>query len=83
MLLKLKLALLKRHLSQKALARQIGMTAARLSQIIHGHVEARARERQRIGRVVGVPSWAVFPASGRARLRRRSKRTRKSVKARA
>lgn len=70
MLLKLKLAMLRRNLSQKSLAQQMGTTTTRLSRIVHGRVQTRARERQKIARLVGVPSWRLFPGSGLARLRR-------------
>jgi len=70
MLVHLKLALFQRGITQAVLATQIRETPARISRIIHGRLKPRASERIRIARVLGLPSWRLFPDVGRARLQR-------------
>jgi transcriptional regulator with XRE-family HTH domain len=69
MLLRLKVAFLKKQVSQKDLCRKIGISETRLSRIIRGHARAHARERRLIARELGVREAEIFP---RRRAQKRS-----------
>lgn len=71
MLIQLKVALLRQNLRQMDLARLIQASPARISRILRGHVRPTPLERARIARVLRVPSWQLFPDTGKARLARR------------
>jgi transcriptional regulator with XRE-family HTH domain len=68
MLLRVKLELMRRRISQQELARSVGVNGSRISRILRGHVQPRPQERVRIARVLRVPAWKLFPKAGRARL---------------
>ena len=67
----LKVTLFRLGISQAELAQRIESTPARVSRIIRGHVRPGARERARIARVLRVPSWQLFPNTGRGKLKAR------------
>lgn len=69
MLERLKLHLLRRGLTQRGIAKAIGISEAHLSRIVHGEVRCRARLRRRIAEVLQVRVNEVFPP------RRAQKRT--------
>ena len=66
MLVRLKVALLKRGLKQGELARAIGRTPAHVSRLIRGHVRIRARDRRRIASFLGVSEARLFPSPTRS-----------------
>lgn len=65
MLVRLKIALLRRGISQVQLAKAIGRTPAHISRLIRGHVRARARDRRRIASFFGVVESKLFPQKKR------------------
>ncbi len=69
MLVRLKIALLRRGISQVELARAIGRTPAHVSRLIRGHVRLRARDRRRIALFLGVAERAIFPCKARQKKR--------------
>ena len=68
MLLKLKIELLRRGVSQRELARIMGTTPSRISRIIRGRVRLSRQDRRLIAEVLGSPANELFP-----RRRRRSR----------
>jgi len=72
MLVRLKIALLRRGTSQVELARAIGRTPAHVSRLIRGHVRVRARDRRRIASFLGITEAQLFP--------RRKRRSRNRVR---
>jgi len=60
-LLKLRIELLKRDLTQADLARGIGRSPAHVSRILSGRIRARARDRRRIVQFLGLPKSKLFP----------------------
>lgn len=68
MLMRAKIELLRRQISQRELASAVGVHASRVSRILRGHVRPRPRERARIARLLGVRMWELFPDIGRGRL---------------
>lgn len=77
MLLKLKIELLRRGVSQRELARIMGTTPSRISRIIRGRLRLSSRDRRRIAEVLGSPASELFPR------RRRRRRSRKEVRPRS
>jgi transcriptional regulator with XRE-family HTH domain len=67
MSIRLKIALLRRNVSQADLARQIGVTPAYLSRMICGHVIFRTRYRRKVARFLRVPLASLFPDSAAGR----------------
>lgn len=65
MLVRLKIALLRRGISQIQLARAIGRTPAHVSRLIRGHVRPRARDRRRIASFLSVSETQLFPCRKR------------------
>ena len=61
MLLRLKVALLKRGISESQLARAIGAHPSTISRIIQGHTKPRPGDRRKIARVLGIPVRKLFP----------------------
>lgn len=72
MLVRLNTVLFERGLTQRQLARAIDTTPARVSRIIRGHLNPSPRERAKVSRVLGIPSWRLFPNAGRGLLRRKA-----------
>ena len=66
MLVRLKVALLKRGLKQGELARAIGRTPAHVSRLIHGHARLRSRDRRRIASFLGISAALLFPSRTRS-----------------
>jgi len=62
MLVMLKVELFRRGISQRDLAHAIGTTPARVSRMLHGHQQARARDRRRIAKFLGVREDQIFAA---------------------
>jgi transcriptional regulator with XRE-family HTH domain len=56
-----KLTLLRKGLSQRQLARNIGISDSQISRIILGHVRCRERFRAKIARELGVRKSDLFP----------------------
>jgi transcriptional regulator with XRE-family HTH domain len=75
MLVRLKLALLRRGISQTQLAQAIDRTPAHVSRLVRGHVKARARDRRKIASFLGVPETQLFS--------RRNRRNRNGVRPRS
>jgi transcriptional regulator with XRE-family HTH domain len=73
MLLPLKIAILRRGISQAKLAQAIGRTPAHVSRLIRGHVKARARDRRRITHFLGVAESELFPCKIRQQQARRER----------
>jgi len=61
MLVQLKIALMRRRVSQTALAQAINRTPAHVSRLIRGHIRARARDRRKIASFLGVSEKRLFP----------------------
>jgi transcriptional regulator with XRE-family HTH domain len=78
-LLRLKIELLRKRVAQQELARALGIRASRVSRIVQGHVQPSPRERARISRVLGLPTWQIFPNIGRGRLRSKRAKTTKDA----
>ena len=74
MLVRLKLALLRRGISQTSLANGINRTPAHVSRLIRGHVKVRARDRRKIASFLGLAEAQLF--SPRKRRDRDGVRTR-------
>jgi transcriptional regulator with XRE-family HTH domain len=70
MLVRVKIVILRRGISQAKLAQAIGRTPAHVSRLIRGHVRPRARDRRRIASFLGVSEAQLFPR------RKRRSRTR-------
>ena len=69
MLITLKIALLKSRRSQSWLAGSTGISAPRLSRLVHGRTRVRASERRKIARALGLPPSDLFPQFRRVRRR--------------
>lgn len=61
MLVRLKVELLKRGISQKALADALDVHPSHVSRVIRGHARPRARDRRRIAEFLGVSQRKLFP----------------------
>jgi transcriptional regulator with XRE-family HTH domain len=59
--LSLKMLIVKRRMSQVAIARKTGISESRLSRIVHGHDEPTAAEKQAIARVLRAKVVDLFP----------------------
>jgi transcriptional regulator with XRE-family HTH domain len=60
MLEKLKVELLRRKISQKELARTLGLSTSHVSRLVRGEARCRARLRRRIAEYLGVPVQKIF-----------------------
>ncbi len=60
MLVRLKIAILRRGISQTKLAQAIGRTPAHVSRLIRGRVRI-ARDRRQIAHFLGMPEADLFP----------------------
>jgi transcriptional regulator with XRE-family HTH domain len=65
MLVRLKIVILRRGISQAKLAQAIGRTPAHVSRLIRGRVRVRARDRRRISGFLGVSETQLFPSRKR------------------
>jgi transcriptional regulator with XRE-family HTH domain len=63
MLVRLKIVILRRGISQAKLAQAIGRTPAHVSRLIRGRVRPRTRDRRRIARFLGIAEAKIFPLS--------------------
>lgn len=72
MLAELRSWLLRRGITQRHLARSLGMSEFRLSRVMNGHFRLCGRERRRIARFFGINQRKLFPYL-RARYSRRVK----------
>ena len=68
---KLKVELLRRKITQKELARTLGLSPSHISRLVRGEARWRARLRRRIAEYLGVPEQKIFMPR---RARRREKR---------
>jgi transcriptional regulator with XRE-family HTH domain len=57
---KLKIAIVKRGLSQRRLAGHVRISESRLSRILHGHLEPTTDEQDRLADVLGEPRGSLF-----------------------
>jgi transcriptional regulator with XRE-family HTH domain len=73
-LLRLKLALLKTGASQAQMARATGLRVERISRIVRGHLQARARDRRLIAGFLKMSQRELFGAPLRRRARAGSDR---------
>lgn len=80
MLLRLKIELFRKRVAQQELARAVGIHSSRVSRILRGHARPRPRERAKIARFLGVPTWQLFPNIGRGRLRPKHAKSGKEAK---
>jgi transcriptional regulator with XRE-family HTH domain len=78
MLVRLKIVILRRGISQAKLAQSIGRTPAHVSRLIRGRVRLRARDRRRIAHFLGIAETKLFPCTAyekRVRVERRGRGT--------
>ncbi len=61
MLISMKMALLKRQMTQVELARQLEVSETRVSRIIQGRLVAEPEEMREIARILGAPGRELFP----------------------
>jgi transcriptional regulator with XRE-family HTH domain len=61
MLVHLKMALLRRRISQAKLARAIGVTPSYFSRMMCGHVRLRARYQREIAKFLAIRQSKLFP----------------------
>jgi transcriptional regulator with XRE-family HTH domain len=72
-LLRLKVELVKRNLTQAALARAIDRSPSYVCRVILGRVRARARDRKRIAKTLGIAEPELFPRNELFPRKRRKK----------
>ena len=60
-LMRLRVELVKRDMSQAALARAVGRSPSHICRIILGRIRARAKDRRRIAEALAVTEAALFP----------------------
>ena len=73
-LLKLKIALVKRNLTQADLAQAIERSPSYVCRVILGRVRVRVRDRNRIAEVLGLPEKELFPRNELFARRQRQKK---------
>lgn len=77
MLLRLKVLLMERRMTQRSLARAVGVDYFRLSRIVSGRVRAWRGERSAIAAALGVAVSEIFPHLSEWK-RKRAQRRRKA-----
>lgn len=73
-MVEIKKVLREQGITQKALARQIGVHPVRLCRVVNGVVRARSREVREICAALNLPCSEVFPSFRRAPNRLRTRR---------
>ena len=67
MLIRLKVLLAKKGVSQKELAQEIGLSPGQVSRLIREHVKLRARHRRKIAQFLRVPQSQIVRAKAHSR----------------